>query len=98
MSGTILLKDIRIITSSSESRGDILIKDGIIAEIGDSISSSADKVIDGKGKLCVSPGLFDMHVHFRDPGFTYKEDIETGSASAAAGGVTTVVLMGNTKP
>ncbi|MBP0959248.1 MAG: dihydroorotase [Oscillospiraceae bacterium] len=98
MSGTILLKDMRIITPTSESKGDILIKDGIIAEIGDSISSSADKVIDGKGKLCVSPGLFDMHVHFRDPGLTHKEDIITGTDAAAAGGITGVVTMPNTKP
>lgn len=46
----------------------------------------------------IAPGLVDIHVHFRDPGFTYKEDIETGAAAAAAGGFTTVVLMANTKP
>lgn len=45
-----------------------------------------------------SPGLIDVHVHFRDPGFTYKEDLQTGSAAAAAGGFTTVVCMANTKP
>ncbi|MBQ7958471.1 MAG: amidohydrolase family protein, partial [Oscillospiraceae bacterium] len=98
MSGTILLKDMRIITPTSESKGDILIKDGIIAEMEGSISSSADKVIDGKGKLCVSPGLFDMHVHFRDPGLTHKEDIITGTDAAAAGGITGVVTLPNTKP
>lgn len=53
--------------------------------------------IDLKGQ-CVIPGLVDVHVHFRDPGFTYKEDIHTGASSAARGGFTSVVLMANTKP
>lgn len=53
--------------------------------------------IDAAGKI-VAPGLVDVHVHFRDPGFTYKEDIESGAAAAARGGFTSVVLMANTKP
>ena len=57
----------------------------------------ADQVIDAKG-LVVAPGLVDVHVHFRDPGLTYKEDIHTGAAAAAKGGFTTVVCMANTKP
>ena len=55
------------------------------------------QVIDAAG-LIVAPGLVDAHVHFRDPGFTYKEDIETGAAAAAKGGFTTVICMANTKP
>lgn len=55
------------------------------------------KVIDAKG-MVVAPGLVDVHVHFRDPGLTYKEDIQTGAAAAAQGGYTTVVCMANTKP
>lgn len=71
----------------------------MITEIGEKlkIKDKSDKVIDAKGCL-VMPGLIDLHVHFRDPGQTQKEDIETGSRAAARGGVTTVVAMPNTTP
>ena len=82
-------------------RKDILIKDGKIAEISEKIDASdygkEVQIIDASGKK-IGPGLVDVHVHFRDPGFTYKEDIETGALSAAKGGFTAVVLMANTKP
>lgn len=58
---------------------------------------SVVRILDGTG-LVAGPGLIDVHVHFRDPGLTYKEDIHTGAKSAAAGGFTTVVMMCNTKP
>lgn len=61
------------------------------------LSEKNVQVIDASG-LIVAPGLVDVHVHFRDPGFTYKEDIETGASAAARGGFTTVVCMANTKP
>ena len=77
---------------------DLRISDGKIAEIAEGLdASSGEEVIDATGK-CVAPGLIDGHVHFRDPGFTYKEDIHTGALSAAAGGFTTVICMANTKP
>ena len=82
------------------NRKDILIKDGKIEKIADNISCqdmSSAEVIDASGKK-IGPGLVDVHVHFRDPGFTYKEDIETGAVAAARGGFTAVVLMANTKP
>lgn len=75
---------------------DIAVKDGKIVKIGD-CGGSAERVIDCSGLYAV-PGLFDMHVHFRDPGLTYKEDIFTGAAAAKAGGVTGVLLMPNSKP
>lgn len=68
-----------------------------LEELKHSAKTESTEVIDAAGCV-VSPGLTDVHVHFRDPGFTYKEDIETGARAALAGGVTTVVLMANTKP
>ncbi|MBE5883813.1 MAG: dihydroorotase [Lachnospiraceae bacterium] len=85
--------------SGREGYYDILIDGEKIVQIGTGLTGShADcEVIDAKGML-VAPGLVDVHVHFREPGFTHKEDISTGAAAAAKGGFTTVVLMANTKP
>ncbi len=84
--------------SKTEGKKDIRIEDGKIAKIADTIPvEGAPQILDAAG-LIVAPGLVDVHVHFRDPGFTYKEDIETGAKAAAKGGFTTVVLMANTKP
>lgn len=77
---------------------DLRISEGKISEIGENLLAAADEeIFDASGK-CVAPGLIDGHVHFRDPGLTYKEDIHTGALSAAAGGFTTVICMANTKP
>lgn len=77
---------------------DVLIKDGKIERIANKITSEVQShIIDAQGCI-VAPGLVDVHVHFRDPGFTYKEDIETGAKAAVRGGFTSVVLMANTKP
>jgi len=76
---------------------DVLVEDGKITLLEREIEADADRVIDAAG-LVVAPGLVDMHVHLRDPGLTYKEDILTGSAAAARGGVTTMACMANTNP
>ena len=77
---------------------DVWIQEGKILAFGPNPTGQVpDEVIDATGKV-VAPGLVDVHVHFRDPGFTYKEDILSGSRAAAAGGFTTVVCMANTKP
>lgn len=78
---------------------DIKIKDGKILAIGKNLekSESEEEIIDAKGKIVV-PGLIDVHVHFRDPGQTQKEDLETGSQAAVAGGFTSVIQMANTSP
>ena len=76
---------------------DILIENGRIALLQRGLEGEADQVVDASG-LVVCPGLVDMHVHLRDPGFTYKEDIVTGCAAAARGGVTSLACMANTSP
>ncbi len=88
--------------SGTEEVKDIIVKDGRILRIdapgsASDIESADDQVIDATGKV-VAPGLVDCHVHFRDPGFTYKEDIASGAKCAARGGFTSVVMMGNTSP
>ncbi|MBR6716752.1 MAG: amidohydrolase family protein, partial [Oscillospiraceae bacterium] len=84
---TVLIRNVRAVDSLRDAVCDILIRDGRIAAVGKCIAAETDRVIDGTG-LVVLPGLFDMHVHFRDPGQTHKEDVHTGSAAALAGGVT----------
>lgn len=81
----------------SQKRADVLAAEGRIAQIAGKISEEADRVIDAKGAYLL-PGFIDMHVHLRDPGLTYKEDIATGGAAAIHGGFTTIVAMPNTKP
>ncbi len=96
---SILIKNARIIDPSGEFDriGDIYVGGGVIISVGENLSMEADSVIDASG-LIASPGLVDMHVHLRDPGFTYKEDIFSACEAAAAGGVTTIVAMPNTNP
>lgn len=76
---------------------DVLVENGKVVAIGDALSAEGAQVIDATG-LVVAPGLVDVHVHFREPGQTHKEDIHTGALAAAAGGVTSVVMMANTNP
>lgn len=76
---------------------DLYVSDGLIADVGEDLEYEADQVIQAEG-CYVMPGLIDMHVHLRDPGLEYKEDIRSGSAAAARGGFTTIVAMPNTKP
>ena len=95
--GSILIQNGRLTDGSMDQTGDILIRDGKIEKIAPHIAAKADRVIDAGG-LAVLPGLVDMHVHLRDPGYLYKEDILTGCEAAAAGGVTAVACMPNTSP
>ncbi len=94
----ILLKNVRAVDDKTDKICDIFISNGKIAEVGENLAVTADRVVDGGGKLAVMPALFDMHVHFRDPGQTHKETVETGCAAALAGGVSGVACMPNTSP
>ncbi|WP_086290336.1 dihydroorotase [Campylobacter devanensis] len=91
-----LIKNGTIINANESKKANILIQDDKIIAITTD-EPSADIVIDANGKL-VMPGLIDIHVHFRDPGFEYKDDIITGSQTAVAGGVTACCPMANTNP
>ena len=95
-----LIKNGLIINPAAEEsyKADLLIKDGIIMDIKENIVlSDSEEVIDAGG-LTIAPGLIDTHVHFRDPGFTYKETLHTGALAAAKGGFTSVICMANTSP
>lgn len=96
---TILLKNGNVIDYASRlnEKMDVLIDDRKIKTIRKEINESADQVIDCTG-LSIIPGMIDMHCHLRQPGFEYKETIETGSRSAVKGGFTTICPMPNTKP
>ena len=94
---SILINNIRAVDNVTDKIADVFINNGKIEKLGSNLSEAADKIIDGTG-LVLMPSLFDMHVHFRDPGFTYKEDVLTGCGAALAGGVTGVLAMPNTKP
>jgi dihydroorotase len=94
----LLLKNIKIISPADKlnKRADIYIENGIIKEIG-KVNKENVETIDGKNLTC-TPGFFDMHVHFREPGQRHKEDIHSGSESAMNGGFTGVTMMPNTTP
>lgn len=95
----ILIKKGRIIDPANgiDEVKDLLVCDGKIKKIDNDINENADKVIDAEG-FWVVPGLIDLHVHLREPGYEHKETIKTGSRSAAVGGFTTICCMPNTKP
>src|SRR5512140_2175787 len=98
MENELLIKNGQVIDPANgiNTKCDVLINNGNIAKIG-KINESAAKIIDASGKI-VTPGLIDIHVHFREPGDEEEETITSGSAAAVAGGFTSVVCMPNTDP
>jgi dihydroorotase len=97
---TLIKNGIVVNPGGVSGRINILIVDKYIAAMGAEVSSDIidiDEEIDADG-LTIVPGLVDVHVHFREPGFTHKEDIHTGAKAAAKGGFTSVVMMANTNP
>lgn len=96
--GQLLIKNARHLIHDNELKmQDVLIDDGKIVEIADKVTTPATRTIDAHGAL-LTPGLVDVHVHFREPGFAYKETVATGSLAAARGGFTTVLAMPNLNP
>ena len=96
----ILIKQATVVDPTSpfnKQTPDIFIENGFISKIGKNISARADKEISIQG-LHISPGWMDVFANFADPGYEYKETLETGAAAAAAGGYTDVLLIPNTNP
>jgi dihydroorotase len=92
-----IIRNGEVVLKNSVEKKDILIKQGKIVKIAANIPADGSEEIDASG-LYVFPGLIDMHVHLRDPGFEYKEDIESGSKAAVKGGFTQICCMPNTNP
>jgi dihydroorotase len=100
MTARLLIRGGRVLDPASNidlPAGDVLIEDGVVVEVGRSIAADAAQVIEAQG-LLVAPGFIDLHTHLREPGFEYKETVETGTRAAARGGFTTVCAMPNTEP
>ena len=95
----LLIKNGRVVhpVTGNVQLQDMLLEHGRVGLMEHGLTCEADRTIDASG-LMVAPGLVDMHVHLRDPGLTYKEDILTGCAAAARGGVTSMACMANTSP
>lgn len=93
----ILIKNGTVVLADGCAACDLYLKDGKIVRMAKAVQEKADRVIDATG-LYVFPGLIDMHVHLREPGFEYKEDIASGSAAAVRGGFTQICCMPNTQP
>ena len=92
-----LLRNANVVLPSEIRVGSVLIEDGIILDIDAGSNVQADRVVDCTG-LHLMPGVIDDQVHFRDPGLTHKEDLDSASRACAAGGVTAFLEMPNTKP
>ena len=92
-----MIRNVLAADAAGERVCDLFLANGKIVSAGPALKQHADRVIDGTG-MAALPGLFDLHVHFRDPGQTHKEDLSTGCAAAVAGGVTGVLCMPNTVP
>ncbi len=92
-----IIKNGNVVLKNTVEKKDILIVDGKIVKIAENIPTNGERVLDATGKH-VFPGLIDMHVHLRDPGYEYKEDIESGSKAAVKGGFTQICCMPNTNP
>ena len=96
---SLLIKNGRVIDPANKIDNvmDVFVQDGVIQKVSESIENPGSEVVDATG-MWVTPGLIDLHVHLREPGFTHKETVESGTRAAAAGGFTTICQMPNTNP
>ncbi|MGB0739101.1 MAG: dihydroorotase, partial [Planctomycetaceae bacterium] len=92
-----LIRNAKVVLPESVETVDVMVQDGLIAAIDAAVHSAADEVIDAAG-LHLIPGVVDDQVHFREPGLTHKEDLQTATRACARGGVTSFLEMPNTKP
>lgn len=92
-----LIRNAQLVNNGQIFRADVLIQEGLIAQIGENLNVLSDKVIDATGKYLI-PGIIDDQVHFREPGLTHKADLYTESKAAVAGGITSFMEMPNTNP
>ena len=93
-----LLKNAVVMMNGTMTKGDVFVRGGRVVSVGAAVSSPSAQVFDFSNNVVVLPGFVDVHVHLREPGFSYKETMETGTASAARGGYTTVCAMPNLNP
>ena len=93
-----VMKNVTVVTGDGVFTGDVSVRHGRIVSMGGSVSTDSARVFDFQNKAVLLPGFVDVHVHLREPGFSYKETMETGTASAARGGYTTVCAMPNLNP
>src|SRR5690606_5916108 len=93
-----LIRGAQVVAPGGISRADVRVENGTIAAVAENLEPRADETVLDAGGLHLFPGIIDPQVHFREPGNTHKEDIESGSRAAAAGGVTTFLDMPNTNP
>ena len=93
-----VMKNVTVVTGDAVHIGDVVVRHGRVVSMGGSVCADNARVFDFQNKAVVLPGFVDVHVHLREPGFSYKETVETGTASAARGGYTTVCAMPNLNP
>ena len=93
-----VMKNVTVVTGDAVHTGDVVVRHGRVVSMGGSVCADNARVFDFQNKAVVLPGFVDVHVHLREPGFSYKETVETGTASAARGGYTTVCAMPNLNP
>ncbi|MBO5123287.1 MAG: amidohydrolase family protein, partial [Oscillospiraceae bacterium] len=93
-----LLKNAVVMMNGTMTKGDVFVRGGRVVSVGAAVSAPSAQVFDFSNNVVVLPGFVDVHVHLREPGFSYKETMETGTAAAARGGYTTVCAMPNLNP